>query len=316
MGSMVPFRRPLALVALVAALALPLAACGSDGDDAADDPTTSATSTTDPTTTASTDAATTTGDDPTTTTAGGHDHPSGGVDLEGTPVNLYWVRGEDLATGATGVEGQAVGREAIEALLAGPPMSDEISGMATMIPEGTELLGLDVADGTATIDLDATFASGGGSASMMLRVAQVVFTLTQFPTVERVEFLIDGEEVDGIGGEGLATSYDGREAFGDVTPAILIESPTPYRRVTSPITVRGMSNTFEAVASWSVRTTEGSLLAEGTTQATAGTGTWGTFEFEAELPPYEGDVVITMWQPDPSGTPDRLDVYEVVVSLS
>lgn len=307
-----PTARRLLLVLLAAIPLLGLlAGCGSDASDegASDDPSTTATSEPSTTEASTTEAA------GSTTTEGGH-HDSGGVDLTGTLVNVYWVRGENLATGAAGVEGEAVGTGAIEALLAGPPQSDAISGMATMIPEGTELLGLDVADGTATIDLSSTFVSGGGSASMTLRVGQVVFTLTQFPTVERVEFLIEGEEVDGLGGEGLATSYEGRGAFADVTPAILIESPTAYRKVTSPITVSGTSNTFEAVASYSVRTTEGSLLAEGTTTATAGTGTWGTFEFDVEVPDYDGDVVITMWQADPAGTTDRLDIYEVVVSLS
>jgi hypothetical protein len=308
--------RPFASLLVVLAVAVGLVGCGGS-DDQADAPSTSAP---DATTTSSadeptTDPSTTAGDGP-TTTASGHTHDSGGVAVEGTPVHLYWVRGEDLATGATGVEGQAVGRGALEALLDGPPQSDSISGMTSMIPEGTELLDLAISDGTATVDLSSTFASGGGSRSMMLRVAQVVFTLTQFPTVERVTFLLDGEEVDGIGGEGLPTTYEGRDALGDVTPAILIESPTPYRKVTSPITVAGRSNTFEATAQYSVRTTEGSLLAEGFTTATAGTGTWGTFEFEVEVPDYDGDVVITMWEESMEDGGDRLNIYEVVVSLS
>ena len=300
-------RRPLALL-LALALLGGLAACGGSDDDAS-----STTRADEPTTT--TEAPTTTADGETTTTLDEH----AGHGLEpgtGTKVLQYWVRGEDLATGANWVEGAAPGRQAVEALLAGPTQPDSLSGMTSMIPEGTELGGLDIADGTATIDLSEEFVSGGGSTSMQLRVAQVVFTLTQFPTVERVQFQIDGEVPEGLGGEGLPTAYEGRDAFDDVLPRILPESPTPYEKISSPLTVTGMANTFEATVRWSVSTTEGSLLEEGFTTATAGSGTWGTFELTTDLPAYEGSVVLTLWQDSMEDGGDRLDVYEVIFVLS
>ena len=300
-------RRPLALL-LALALLGGLAACGGSDDDAS-----STTRADEPTTT--TDASTTTAGDETTTTVDEH----AGHGLEpgtGTKVLQYWVRGEDLATGANWVEGAAPGRQAVEALLAGPTQPDSLSGMTSMIPEGTELGGLDITDGTATIDLSEEFVSGGGSTSMQLRVAQVVFTLTQFPTVERVQFQIDGEVPEGLGGEGLPTAYEGRDAFDDVLPRILPESPTPYEKISSPLTVSGMANTFEATVRWSVSTTEGSLLEEGFTTATAGSGTWGTFELTTDLPAYEGSVVLTLWQDSMEDGGDRKDVYEVIFVLS
>jgi spore germination protein GerM len=38
---------------------------------------------------------------------------------------------------------------------------------------------------------------------MQLRVAQIVYTLTEFPIIERVRFRIDGAPVAAIGGEGV-----------------------------------------------------------------------------------------------------------------
>lgn len=305
-------RRTLPLLLALALLAS-LAGCGSSSDDASD-----------PTTTTTTPASSTSGDEATTTaapadgsTTSGDAHSGHGLEPgTGTKVLQFWVRGEDVATGANWVEGPSVGRHAIEALLAGPTQPDAISGMVSMIPEGTELLDLDIADGTATVDLSSEFVSGGGSTSMQLRVAQVVFTLTQFPSVERVAFRIDGAEPEALGGEGLPTTYEGRGAFADVTPNILPESPTPYENVTSPLTVSGIANTFEATVNWSVSTTEGSLLEEGVTTATAGTGTWGDFELTTELPAYEGSVVLTLWQESMEDGGDRMDVYEVILSLS
>jgi germination protein M len=298
-------RRALPLL-LALALLGGLVGCGGSSEDAAETTTTSPSTTAEDTTTTASD---------TTTTE--EDHSGHGLEPgTGTKVLQYWIRGEDLATGANWVEGEAVGRLAVEALLAGPTQPDSISGMVTMIPEGTELLGLDIADGTATVDLSEEFASGGGSLSMQLRVAQVVLTLTQFPTVDQVDFRIEGEVPDGIGGEGLPTSYEGIEAFDDVLPRILPESPTPYEKITSPLTVRGISNTFEATVRWAVSTTEGALLEEGFTTATAGSGTWGTFEFTTELPDYPGSVVLTLWEDSMEEGGERMNVYEVILSLS
>ena len=47
------------------------------------------------------------------------------------------------------------------------------------IPAGTRYLGVEVSGGVATVDLSREFESGGGSLSMISRVAQVVFTVTR-----------------------------------------------------------------------------------------------------------------------------------------
>src|SRR5690606_15313075 len=99
--------------------------------------------------------------------------------------------------------GPAVAAGALRGLLAGPTDAERALGFGTAIPAGTTLNGVVVADGVATVDLSGDFASGGGSASMQARVAQVVFTLTQFPTVDSVDFELDGEPLTALGGEGL-----------------------------------------------------------------------------------------------------------------
>ena len=66
------------------------------------------------------------------------------------------------------------------------PSSDEIAGtpaISTAIPEGTEVLAVDVADGLATVDLSGEYDDGGGSFGMFARLAQVVYTLTRLPEV-------------------------------------------------------------------------------------------------------------------------------------
>jgi hypothetical protein len=130
-------------------------------------------------------------------------------------VEVFFLRGEQLEAVERTVTVPAVGAGAITALLAGP----EEPGLFTEVPEGTELLGLDIADGIATVDLSGEFETGGGTLSARARVAQVVFTLTQFDTVDGVLFHIDGERVDVITSEGLVVEEPvDRSGFADLAP--------------------------------------------------------------------------------------------------
>jgi hypothetical protein len=121
-----------------------------------------------------------------------------------------------------------------------------------------------VSGSVATIDLSTQFVSGGGSLSMQERVAQVVFTLTGIPGVDRVAFKIDGAPVTTIGGEGVIVSPPvGRASFAAFEPQVLVATPAPGDVVTSPVVVTGEINSFEGVGTFELRGPDGRLLAEG-----------------------------------------------------
>lgn len=122
-------------------------------------------------------------------------------------VQLTWV---SAGENAMGVERsipytQAVATAAMQALLAGPTAQEQATwpSLSSAIPAGTKLLGLSVADGVAKVDLSKEFQSGGGTFSVTARLAQVVYTLTQFPSVQAVEFYIEGARVETFSSEGL-----------------------------------------------------------------------------------------------------------------
>ena len=141
------------------------------------------------------------------------------------------------------------------------------------------------AGNVATVDLSKEFESGGGSLSMLLRVAQVVCTLTQYEGIDHVAFSIDGKPVESIGGEGVIVSPPvGREDFEGQLPPILVESPFALQEVTSPLRIAGSSNVFEATHQINVTDPEGLIIAEKTVTATSGTGTRGTWSVEV---PYQ-----------------------------
>ena len=172
----------------------------------------------------------------------------------------------------------AVGGASLTALLAGPNELERAAGVSSAVPEGTDLLGLSIADGTATVDLSGRFESGGGSLSVMLRLAQLVYTLTQFPTVDRVALELDGEPVEVFSGEGVIVDPPmTRETFEDLLAPIVVESLTIGQRVSSPVTIAGTANVFEATVSIGIYDAEGNEIVRTFTTATCGTGCRGTY---------------------------------------
>jgi germination protein M len=186
---------------------------------------------------------------------------------------LYYLDGEHLlATPAQLANAGPTPSEAVAALLANE------AGRASEIPPGTALTHVVVADGTATVDLSREFESGGGSASMQARVAQVVYTLTQWPWISRVDFELDGDPVEAIGGEGVPAREVTRADLIDVLPPIFLDPP--LETATSPLSVSGSASVYEGTVSFRLEA-DGETLASGFT--TAAEGGPGRGDFHAQL---------------------------------
>jgi germination protein M len=199
---------------------------------------------------------------------------------ETTRVLVYLLRDDEIGAAARQVAvDEGVERAAVEELLTGPSDAESQNVLGTAIPEETTLNDVGIEDGVATVDLSEEFDDGGGSAGMFMRLAQVVFTLTQFPSVTGVQFELDGEPVETFSSEGIV--LDGpqdRADFEDQSPAILVETPAVGDVVTSPLQLRGTANTFEANFEYEVLAPDGSKLAGTFVTASCGTGCRGTFD--------------------------------------
>jgi hypothetical protein len=238
------FALPLAVVLL-------LAGCG--GDD-----------------TAGPGATTETGKTPAETETGTQTAPD---DI--SSYGVYFIRDGKVAPAYRAVpETQAVGTAALEALLAGPTAEESELGVSSAIPAGTTLLGLDVADGVATVDLSAEFEPLRDPASLAASLAQITYTLTQFSTVQSVWVASRGEPV-GSQAEPLT-----RAAFDDLTPLILVEHPALGETVTSPIAISGTASVFEATLRVRLEGPDGESLWEDTVTASEGAPGRGTFAVE------------------------------------
>lgn len=208
-----------------------------------------------------------------------------------SPVGTSIVRAYFVLGGAPGSEGlvpvlrevpktTAVASAAMNAVLAGPTAAE--SGDRTItsgIPTGTRLLGLNINNGIATVDLSTEFDSGGGSASMQYRLAQVVYTLTQFSTVKSVVFQVEGQTVTVFGSEGITLDGPvGRADYADQLPAIFVDRPAYGAAIGNPGRVSGNANVFEATFRVALLDAAGKTLVDQQVMATCGTGCRGTFD--------------------------------------
>jgi germination protein M len=190
---------------------------------------------------------------PPTTTVETETEPKVGT----TDVGVYFVRDGKLgfARRTVGVT-PLIATATLEELLAGPTTAEQEAGLTSDIPPNTKIVSLEVEDDQAIVALSNPLDRLGS--------LQVVQTLTQLETVERVQL-----------GQEEFVSADTEEAL----PAILVESPVPGATVAAPLKIRGSANTFEATFMVELRADgEGKPLLQDFVTATSGNGTRGTFE--------------------------------------
>lgn len=97
-------------------------------------------------------------------------------------------------------------KQALEKLLAQSPTFDP----TTTIPQQTRLLNLHTNKQGIYVDLSPEFAQGGGSSSMIYRVAQILYTATSINPQAPVFLSIAGKPLNDnypLGGEGLILEY-------------------------------------------------------------------------------------------------------------
>lgn len=121
--------------------------------------------------------------------------------------SIYWLSttGETVALNPARVSlpADASSSETLEVAFANLMEGPDSQGAATGIPEQTELLALEVEADGVHVDLSSEFTYGGGSASMMGRLAQVIYTATTLEPDAPVWLSVEGKPLKLLGGEGL-----------------------------------------------------------------------------------------------------------------
>jgi germination protein M len=196
----------------------------------------------------------------------------------------FWLGGlpgsEGLVATLREIPGtKGVATAAVNQLLAGPTSGEAGRSITSAIPDGSKLLGLSIEGGVATVDLSSEFESGGGSASVLTRLGQMVYTLTQFPTVKSVVFEIEGVRKTVFSSEGVSLDKPATRAdFVQLLPDIWVDRPAFNAAIGNPAHVTGNANVFEATFRISILDGSGKKLADVQVMASCGTGCRGTFD--------------------------------------
>jgi hypothetical protein len=209
----------------------------------------------------------------------------------------------------------AVGAVAVEAVLEGPTNAEGAAGLNSPITPGTDLRSLRIDDGVATVDLSEEFTSEETPAIAVGSLSQIVYTLTQFDSIDGVLFQVDGIPITNFGGYEI----DGpqrRADFADQLPFILVQSPAIGQSVSSPIHISGTANVFEAVVSIAILDQQGRTVASTFTMATCGTGCRGKYSTDVryDVPATQPGVVRVYEVSAMDGSPNH--VVDIPVTLT
>jgi germination protein M len=198
-------------------------------------------------------------------------------------------------------ESKATARAAMNALLAGPTARERGAdpGLSTRIPDGTRLLGVSTASGVATVNLSAEFGTLGSSYSARARVAQVVYTLTQFSTIDTVRFELDGEPVTTLPPSISLDKPVSRATYrSTMLPDIFVDRPAWGAALLDGGRVNGVANVFEAQFRLAVLDATGKVLVDKPVHATCGSGCWGTFDLTVSYTVSKGQWgTLRVWVP-------------------
>jgi hypothetical protein len=110
-------------------------------------------------------------------------------------VIVYFIRGSKLVQQTrTSSSSLTTAQQAMRELLKGPTAEELADGLSTAIPPNTALLSVDVDNNhVATVNLSQEFEEATDPKVHELRIAQVVFTLTELSDVNAVRFRFEGD---------------------------------------------------------------------------------------------------------------------------
>jgi sporulation and spore germination protein/immunoglobulin-like protein involved in spore germination len=196
------------------------------------------------------------------------------------------------------------GKATIQSLLAGPNAAEADAGVGTRVPDRTSLVGIALNNGTATVELSREFGDSNGA---RMRIAQVVRTLTQFKTIDRVKIRV---------GTATLGPYT-RESTDTLLPAILVWNPAIGSHLTGSVRVTGSANVFEAALTIRVLNERGHSIATVHTTASCGTGCRGGYTVKLPFKVRHdqlGAIVVFDDDSDGDGQPSNLVRVPVVLT--
>ncbi|MDD4334481.1 MAG: Gmad2 immunoglobulin-like domain-containing protein [Desulfotomaculaceae bacterium] len=172
-------------------------------------------------------------------------------------------------------------RVALEELINTHPV---IPGAARVLPAATKVnsISISIKDGLATVDFSKEVLNANvGAAGEALGIQSIVNTLTEFPEIKKVSFMVEGktdQAMDWWGHVGLYQQPFSRDLSNVYEPSIWVNSPQSGQKVSSPLEVSGSARVFEATVNIRLVDDTGKVIAESFTTASEGAPGRGEFK--------------------------------------
>jgi spore germination protein GerM len=120
-------------------------------------------------------------------------------------VTIYWIESKEkrfvaVPTVVKTANTEVALRTALSEMITEPVRRP---GLYSAIPPKTKVLAFTIKDKNIQLNLSKEFTSGGGSASMIGRVVQVLYTSTSIDPDAKLFLSIEGKPLNYLGGEGL-----------------------------------------------------------------------------------------------------------------
>ncbi|MEW6183874.1 MAG: Gmad2 immunoglobulin-like domain-containing protein [Bacillota bacterium] len=232
--------------------------------------------------------------------------------LKATTSDIHLVREVHEVPRTTQTAGAA-----LEELIAGTPLT---KGAYRVLPADTKILGIAVKNGLATVDFSKeVLRANVGASGEALGIQSIVNTLTEFPSIEKVAFRVEGKLDESAkqwwGHVGLYGQPFTRDLSNVDEPVIWVYRPQPGQKITSPITITGSARVFEAAVSARLLSESGDVISRAYGMATAGAPERGEFTIKMDFsaPQTDKGRLEVFWASPKDGSP--LDVVRIPVSF-
>jgi germination protein M len=124
-------------------------------------------------------------------------------------IRIYFLKGDSLAAVDRILRpDEAPMRKAVEELLAGPKINEQTRGYISLIPSDVSLLDYRLENGVAILNFNKNLQPyGGGATRVRGMIAQIVYTVTALPKIDKVWIWMEGKKNIILGGEGLILDH-------------------------------------------------------------------------------------------------------------
>ncbi|MFZ5596673.1 MAG: Gmad2 immunoglobulin-like domain-containing protein [Bacillota bacterium] len=191
---------------------------------------------------------------------------------------------------------------------------------ARILPPDTKILGIEINEGRAVVNFSSEVLKASvGSLSEALGIQSIVNTLTEFPQIREVSFMVDGKNdsrtMDWWGHVGLYEQPFRRNLEKVIEPAIWVTHPVEDQAVGVPLLVKGSAMVFEGRVSARLLDENGKKLASGNCTASRGAPGRGDFEIQMTFtPPGKGNGVLEVYSASPKDGSD-INMVRIPVKL-